>query len=109
MFGHKDSILKSRWPKFDPKAISFDTVVVAVQINGKVRDEIEVERNADEETVKSMALSREKVQKNIEGKTIIKVIFVKGKLLEYCSQVDGREKWGRVLRLHDLIFACIFI
>ena len=81
MFGHKDSILKSRWPKFDPKAISFDTVVVAVQINGKVRDEIEVERNADEETVKSMALSREKVQKNIEGKTIIKVIFVKGKLL----------------------------
>ncbi len=81
MFGHKDSILKSSWPKYDPKAISFDTVVVAIQINGKVRDEIEVDRSADEEAVKSLAMSREKVMKNIEGKTIVKVIYVKGKLL----------------------------
>ncbi len=81
MFGNKESILKSTWPKFDAGAISFETVIVAVQINGKVRDEIEVDRNADEEAVKTLALSREKVQRNIEGKTIVKVIFVKGKLL----------------------------
>ncbi len=81
MFGHKESILKSAWPKYDPKAISFDTVVVAIQINGKVRDEIEVDRDATEDAVKSLALAREKVIKNIEGKSIVKVIYVRGKLL----------------------------
>ncbi|MGB5106133.1 MAG: leucine--tRNA ligase [Candidatus Zixiibacteriota bacterium] len=81
MFGHKESILKSSWPKYDPKAISFDTVIVAIQINGKVRDEIEVEREASEDTVKALALGREKVMKNIEGKSIVKVIYVRGKLL----------------------------
>lgn len=81
MFGHKQSILHSRWPKFDPKAVSFDSVMIAVQINGKVRDEVEVELNADEEAVKSLAMSREKVIKYLEGKSIVKVIFVKGKLL----------------------------
>lgn len=81
MFGHKESILKSSWPKYDPKAISFDTVVVAIQINGKVRDEIEIDRSADEEAVKAIAMSREKVLKNIEGKTVVKIIYVKGKLL----------------------------
>ncbi len=81
MMGHKESILKSRWPGYDPQAVQFDTVTVAIQINGKVRDQIEIDRSASEETVKQMALQQEKVVRNIEGKQIVKIIYVKEKLL----------------------------
>lgn len=81
MLGHQTSIFKSPWPKFDPEATAFDTVVVAVQVNGKVRGEIEVERGADEAKVKDLAIGNEKVSKYLEGKQIIKIVYVKDKLL----------------------------
>ncbi len=81
MLGSKISILKSRWPGYDPQAVQFDTVTVAIQINGKVRDQIEIDRSASEETVKQMALQQEKVVRNIEGKQVVKIIYVKEKLL----------------------------
>ncbi len=81
MFGHKESILKSSWPTFDSEAVAFDTVMVAIQINGKVRDEIQVDRSADETFVTGLAMKSDKVQKHIEGKTIVKIIYIKNKLL----------------------------
>lgn len=81
MLGNRDSIMKSKWPHFDPKAVQFNTAVVAIQINGKVRDEIEIERGAGEDAVKQLALASEKVKRNIDGKQIVKIIYVKEKLL----------------------------
>lgn len=81
MLGNRDSIVKSKWPQFDPKAVQFNTAVVAIQINGKVRDEIEIERGAGEDAVKQLALDSEKVKRNIDGKQIVKIIYVKEKLL----------------------------
>lgn len=76
VLGNTESIFRSRWPQYDPDAVSFDTVTVAVQINGKVRDELEVDRGASQEAVQELALQREKVQRNIQGKRVIKVIYV---------------------------------
>jgi len=81
MLGYSGSIVKSRWPEFDPKAVQFDTAVVAIQINGKVRDEIQIERGAGEDTVKQIAMASEKVKRNIDGKQVVKIIYVKEKLL----------------------------
>ncbi len=81
MLGYSGSIFRSTWPSYDENAIKFDTVTVVVQINGKVRDQLEVEREISEEEIKKLALNREKVLKNLEGKQLVKSIYVKEKLL----------------------------
>ncbi len=81
MLGNNKSVFKSAWPQYDSDAILFNTVVVAVQVNGKIRAELEIGRGTDEAVVKEMALAHEKVTKYLEGKQIIKLIYVKDKLL----------------------------
>jgi leucyl-tRNA synthetase len=54
---------------------------LVIQVNGKLRDKIEVERDISEEKVKELAISREKVKKWIEGKEIKKVVYVPRKLI----------------------------
>jgi leucyl-tRNA synthetase len=58
-----------------------EKVTIAVQINGKVRDDFEIDINLAEDEVKKMALEREKVQKYLAGQTTKKVIYVYGKLI----------------------------
>ncbi|HOD66991.1 MAG TPA: leucine--tRNA ligase [candidate division Zixibacteria bacterium] len=81
MAGHDDSIFRSAWPVYDPEAVVGETIEIAVQINGKLRDTIRVARDADQKTVEAAALAGEKVAKFTEGKTIIKVIYVPGRIL----------------------------
>ncbi len=69
------------WPAFDEAYIEEDKVTLAVQVNGKLRDTCEVERDADEETVKTAVLGLEKIQRHVEGKAIRKVIVVPNKLV----------------------------
>jgi leucyl-tRNA synthetase len=75
------SIFKEEWPKYNPKLIKEEKINLIIQINGKVRDQIEVDAEISEQKAKEIALSQEKVIKWIKGKEIKKVIFVKGKLL----------------------------
>ncbi|MDI6602678.1 MAG: leucine--tRNA ligase, partial [Patescibacteria group bacterium] len=79
--GNKKSIFLEKWPKYDPKLIKEEIITLVIQVNGKVRDKIEVEADIAEEKAKELAISREKVQKWIEGKEIKRVIFVPGKLI----------------------------
>lgn len=79
--GGKDSIHTQAWPTYDEKLIREDTVTVAVQVNGKVRDEILVNRDSQEKEVLELAKGSQKVQKYLEGKEIKKVIYIKAKLL----------------------------
>ena len=69
------------WPKFDESMTRDETITVVVQINGKVRDRLEVEADASEESVRTMALHSEAVSKHLDGKTPKKVIYVPGKLV----------------------------
>ena len=79
--GNKESITKQSWPKYDAKLIIDKKINLVIQVNGKVRDIIEVDADIDETQAKEMATKNEKIQKWIEGKTVLKVIFVKGKLV----------------------------
>jgi leucyl-tRNA synthetase len=79
--GHKDSIHQQSWPKYDPKLIKEEIITLIIQVNGKVRDKVEVEASISEEKAKELALSREKIKKWIKGKEIKKVIFVPRKLI----------------------------
>jgi leucyl-tRNA synthetase len=80
--GHNDGLFDSaRWPQFDPAKTVEDTVEIAVQVNGKLRARLVVGVAAAEATVKSQALQLDNVARHVEAKTIRKVIFVSGKLL----------------------------
>jgi leucyl-tRNA synthetase len=81
MLGNKESISTAPWPQFDLELTKESTLTIAIQINGKVRDEITIEAETSEDEVKKLALASEKVQKWLEGKEPKKIIYVKGKLV----------------------------
>jgi len=69
------------FPQPDPEAIKEEEVEVAVQVNGKLKAVIKVPIDAQEDTVKSIALAQEKVAKALENKKLQKVVYVKNKLI----------------------------
>jgi leucyl-tRNA synthetase len=79
--GHEKSIHLESWPKFDPELIKEETVTVVVQINGKVRDRLQVEADAAEAEVIAMARASDAVKRHLDGKEPKKVIYVPGKLV----------------------------
>jgi leucyl-tRNA synthetase len=79
--GNGKSIFQEKWPKCDQKLIKEDQITLVIQINGKVRDSIECQAGISEAETKKLTLSREKVKKYTDSKTIKKIIFVKGKLI----------------------------
>jgi len=78
---HETSVNVDNWPKWDEKYLEQDTVTIAVQVNGKLRGEIEVAADASEEEVKSAALAQENVAKHLGNKKPTKVIYVPGRLV----------------------------
>lgn len=81
MLGEQSSIHTSDWPKYDESKIVDSEFTIAVQVNGKVRDEIVIGADVGDEEVKQIALSSEKVQKWLEGNEVKKVIYIKNKLV----------------------------
>jgi leucyl-tRNA synthetase len=82
MMGKADrSVAFVPWPAFDEKALVTDTVKIAAQVNGKVRGEFEVPRDADESVLRPIVLADEGVQRHIAGKEIKKFIVIKNKLV----------------------------
>src|SRR3989339_775057 len=80
--GNKNSIFSDKlWPEYDAKLAHDEFIELIVQVNGKLREKIEVSIDITEEEAKKIALESGKIKKWIEGKKIEKVIFVKGKLI----------------------------
>ena len=79
--GNKESVFEQKWPKPDPKLFREETVTLVFQVNGKVRDRVEVEAGLLEGKARELAISREIVKNWISGKKIKKVIYVKDKLI----------------------------
>ena len=80
MVGFKP-ICESEWPEYDEEKTIENTKEIAVQVNGKVRGTIKISIEDNEETIKSAAMECENVQKHIDGKEIVKVIVIKGKIV----------------------------
>ena len=79
--GHTTTVFDARWPPFDPALVVESTVEIVVQVNGKVRSKITIDRAADEATVIAAALADESVQKFLDGKEPKKKIYVPGRLV----------------------------
>ena len=78
--GHDDMLQRTHWPAFDEALIVESTIQIAIQVNGKLRGQIEIAKDATEDEVKSLALGHENVVKFIEGEPK-KVIYVPGRLV----------------------------
>ena len=78
--GSETLVQQATWPVWDDALITEDTVTIAVQVNGKVRGEIEIAKDADAEEVKALALAHENVTKFVDS-TPKKVIYVPGRLV----------------------------
>jgi leucyl-tRNA synthetase len=79
--GFNTSILLASWPSYREDALVKDELLIVVQVNGKLRSKFYVDADEDDDTLKEMALSDERVLKFIDGKPIKKIIVVKGKLV----------------------------
>ena len=84
LIGEKESLfVNSKWKSFDTNAISEDSVTIAIQINGKLRTTILFSIDTDENKIKEIAFENEIVKKYVDGKTIVKTIVVKNKLINF--------------------------
>ena len=83
--GEKYSIHKQSWPKTDNKYLEEKEFTVAVQINGKVRDVLLIQKDTidDREVVEKMAQESEKIQKFLAGKSVKKVVYIPGKIISF--------------------------
>ncbi|SJZ93471.1 leucine--tRNA ligase [Selenihalanaerobacter shriftii] len=74
--GYTGSIHKQEWPEYDEEALKKDEITIVVQVNGKVRDRVEVAADITEDELKEVVLSQDKIQDYLEDKELIKTIVV---------------------------------
>ena len=83
MLGHSETITYQPWPQFDENLIQLDEVTIAVQVNGKLRANINVPKDSDEADVVSEALSLKNVEKFTSEGNVVKTIYVSNRLLNF--------------------------
>jgi len=81
MTGHARSIAEGSWLEVDESALKQDFVELPVQVNGRLRDRVVVPVDVEEETLKEKVLSLEKVRRYVEGRKVLRFIYVKGRLV----------------------------
>jgi leucyl-tRNA synthetase len=79
--GHEKTLAYEPWPPYDPALTREDTIEIPIQVNGKLRSKVTVPADVDEPTLRSAALSEERIRGLIEGKQVRKVIVVPKKLV----------------------------
>lgn len=79
--GAKTSIHDEPWCEWDENLAKASSITLVVQVNGKVKDKIEVDESLDQEEMKQVALNSEKIKSLTDGKTVVKVIVVPKKLV----------------------------
>lgn len=79
--GIENGIMNETWPKFEEEALKKQTEIMVIQVNGKVRAKLEVDAEATKDQVLSLAKSDEKIRAYLDGKNIVKEIFVPHKLV----------------------------
>jgi leucyl-tRNA synthetase len=79
--GHVETVTYNEWPTYDEAKLVEDEVEIVVQVNGKVREKLNVASDASKDEIEKIAVESAKIQEEIEGKTVRKVIVVPGKLV----------------------------
>ncbi|MBN2255105.1 MAG: leucine--tRNA ligase, partial [Deltaproteobacteria bacterium] len=81
MIGAAVRLSETSWPAFDEAVAKEDEITVVLQVNGKLRSRLQVRADEDGETIKELARNDERIQQFIGGKTVVKEIYVPGKLV----------------------------
>ena len=81
MYGHTDGLIAAQWPVFDPDIAKAEELEIPVQVNGKLRGVVKVPPAIADEELQKIALADANVQAHIAGKTVRKVVIVKGRLV----------------------------
>ena len=81
--GYEGAVFRTSWPAADAELAKEDSLEVPVQVNGKLLLVISVPAGSDEEAIKAAGLAEEKVRARLEGKTVVKTVVVKSKLVNF--------------------------
>jgi leucyl-tRNA synthetase len=81
--GHGDMLVQHPWPAFDPEIAQKKRIPYPVQVNGKLRGQVEAEPDATQQAIEELARGVQTVQAALEGKSIVKIVFVKGRLINF--------------------------
>ena len=81
MFGYEGTLDYRPWPVFDPSKCEESTVEIAVQVNGKIRDRLNVAVDASSDDVIALAKAQEKIAAELDGKQIVKELYIPRKLV----------------------------
>ena len=79
--GHTDTLVNAKWPTYDESALVKSTIEIVVQINGKVKERLDIPADLDREAMKDAVMELDAVKNLIDGKEVVKVIAVPGKLV----------------------------
>ncbi|MFO0425743.1 MAG: class I tRNA ligase family protein, partial [Planctomyces sp.] len=83
VLGHPGTLAYEPWPSYDPARLVEDSVEIPVQVNGKLRSKVMVPAGSDAATIQAAAEADETIRKNLEGKTIVKIVAVPGRLVNF--------------------------
>ena len=83
LLGHSETITYQSWPHFDDNLMQLDEVTITVQVNGKLRANINIAKDSDEKDVVSEALSLDNVEKYTSDGNIVKTIYIPNRLLNF--------------------------
>ena len=86
IMGHNDTIAFESWPTYDETQLVEDTVEIVVQVNGKLKAKLNIAVDADKDSVIAMAMDDEKVKEAVDGKNIVKQIYVPNKLVNIVAK-----------------------
>ena len=84
--GHDETLSYEPWPTYDESKMVVETITMPVQVNGKVRAKIEINKDASQDEVKEVALAQDNVKTHVEGKEIKKIIVVPGKIINIVAK-----------------------
>ncbi|MCL4532488.1 MAG: class I tRNA ligase family protein, partial [Actinobacteria bacterium] len=79
--GHKESVHLQQWPRWDEAMTVEEVVTLVVQVNGKVRDKLEIAAGASKDEVRRLVLERPRIQSFVDGKQLKDVIYVPNRLV----------------------------
>ena len=85
-FHESDTITYQPWPKYDGSALQSSTIEMMVQVNGKLRAKLQVEKDSDRDDLQKLALANEHVKKFVDGKDIKRVIVVPNKIINIVAK-----------------------
>jgi leucyl-tRNA synthetase len=84
--GGEGLVYDQTWPEYDESALVLDTIEIVVQVNGKLKDKMNIASDAGKEDMEKAAMESDKVKDAIDGKNVVKVICVPGKLVNIVAK-----------------------